>query len=479
MGIALTLAFLHELFTFYNTSIKLKIPANLAFSGGIDERAKIVSIGNEGYIKSKVRCVFFSAINSIILHRNDEETAKSELKKLQENYPERKIRIIGIEEFDDLINRRDLVDIKRQNTLVRTGKFIRKQKIALIVLIISLLGLLYANIDFDNNPAYLTNFKNIVYVHNKNGRILWTKKIYEDIDKPYINKDNMGLYEKIININGDNDNEVLLSDYVIKKSSSIYDIFVACFNYSGKLLWKYKFDDAVITEKDIHTRTYNSLIVDTLTENGKPQIVLVSRNDPLYPSAIYKLDAVTGERLQGTFWHAGQISGAALGDFDDNGKKEIVATAVSNCFEHCVLFSIDIDNLEGQGPADNTYSFIGIPSAKLNKYILLPKTDLTDYYKMRFNTLQRYILLYDERDKNFSFSSSEGDPSKFDAGISYKVNNKLTDINIFIGDSFQVIRDSLVAKGLLNKPYSNTKEYLYILKKQIKYWDGKEFKRMY
>ena len=30
-----------------------------------------------------------------------------------------------------------------------------------------------------------------------------------------------------------------------------------------------------------------------------------------------------------------------------SGKKEIVATAISNCYERCVLFSIDVDSIGG------------------------------------------------------------------------------------------------------------------------------------
>ena len=479
LGIALTLAFLQELFSFYNTPIKLKIISGSAFTGGINEKGELVPIGNAKYIQSKIKCSFFSTIEMLVLHKSDEETARNELDKYLEKYPDRKLKIIGIEDFDDLLNRRDLVDVKKQNLIIRTGRFVRKQKVALIILLISLLGLLYLNIDFDNNPAYMTNSPNTVYVHNKNGRVLWQKKIHNFIDNQYNDKGYMALYEKIVNINNDDNNEVILSDYDLSKSGNERNSFVMCFNYSGKLIWKYKFADSVKTIREIHNASYVSQIIDTLSENGRQEIILYARNDPLYPSAIYKLDAKTGKRLPGTFWHAGHICAVTLGDFDDNGKKEIVATAISNCYERCVIFSIDVDKIEGQGPSDKDYTFLGFQRARLNKYILLPKSDLTDFYGVRFNTTPRTRLFYDQSIHYFNFSLMEGNPSKFDAGITYSVNDSLSSVNISIGDQFQVMRDSLVAKGLLHKPYSNTKEYVNILKKQIKYWDGKEFKRMY
>ena len=47
LGVALVLAFLQELFIFYNTPINLKVPSDLAFTGGLDENAKVISVTNK------------------------------------------------------------------------------------------------------------------------------------------------------------------------------------------------------------------------------------------------------------------------------------------------------------------------------------------------------------------------------------------------------------------------------------------------
>ncbi len=43
------------------------------------------------------------------------------------------------------------------------------------------------------------------------------------------------------------------------------------------------------------------------------------------------------------------------------------------------------------------------------------------------------------------------------------------------GDDFQKKRDSLVVKGILNPPLTNTTEYFDSLKKQLRYWNGAKF----
>ncbi len=60
-------------------------------------------------------------------------------------------------------------------------------------------------------------------------------------------------------------------------------------------------------------------------------------------------------------------------------------------------------------------------------------------------------------------------------GLSYQMSYNMKDFNIVIGNEFRVKRDSLVIKGKLKPPLTDTDEYCNILKSKIKYWNGKEF----
>ena len=153
--------------------------------------------------------------------------------------------------------------------------------------------------DFNTNPDYLTNVNRIVCVHNNRGRILWQKRIFQSTRSKAFNRQSRQLYERVININNDNYNEVLLAAYSLHEGARNFANYVACFDHKGSLMWKYSFQDSVATSRDQHTIVYESAIIDTLTENGRLNVLLYAKNDPNYPSAIYRLDAETGKRLPG------------------------------------------------------------------------------------------------------------------------------------------------------------------------------------
>ena len=59
-----------------------------------------------------------------------------------------------------------------------------------------------------------------------------------------------------------------------------------------------------------------------------------------------------------------------------------------------------------------------------------------------------------------------------------KIDYNLKDLDIVISNQFRVLRDSLVAQGKLNKPYTDTEDYKNIIKSNLLYWkDGNWVKR--
>ncbi len=57
--------------------------------------------------------------------------------------------------------------------------------------------------------------------------------------------------------------------------------------------------------------------------------------------------------------------------------------------------------------------------------------------------------------------------------MDYQLKSNLKDFNIYVSSSFRVVRDSLVAKGFLKEPYTDTREYIELQESKILYWkDG-------
>ncbi len=128
---------------------------------------------------------------------------------------------------------------------------------------------------------------------------------------------------------------------------------IACLNKNGELIWEYLFKDSISTFEFTHSRNFLNNIIDTLTFKEEKTVLLFAHNTPLYADAFYKLNLRTGKRIDSTntLWHAGGICSALTGDFDEDGKTELVAVAIHNGYERAVLFSINLDKLYGQSPA--------------------------------------------------------------------------------------------------------------------------------
>src|SRR5690606_1041476 len=107
---------------FYNSPVLLKTPDSTTYTGGMGDTGRIAPV-SENIIKVKTEAIFFSGIQTFAVPREDDFFAQQMLEELNKNYPARKLKITAIEDFDDLLSRRNLVEIKKINPVVRGGKF--------------------------------------------------------------------------------------------------------------------------------------------------------------------------------------------------------------------------------------------------------------------------------------------------------------------------------------------------------------------
>ncbi|MDP3830275.1 MAG: hypothetical protein Q8Q47_03330, partial [Ignavibacteriaceae bacterium] len=78
---------------------------------------------------------------------------------------------------------------------------------------------------------------------------------------------------------------------------------------------------------------------------------------------------------------------------------------------------------------------------------------------------------FSKDDNNLKFKFSSSIPNSSDqSAVGYEINYDLKNINIVIGSTFRVQRDTLVAHGNLNQPYTDTEGYKNIIKSKILYW---------
>lgn len=466
LGSALTFAFIEAILKHYNASVIIKTKGIVALSGGIDRDNNIISIGYE-FIGKKVETVFYSDAKLFCVPKADEVFAEEKLKLLNKQYPKRNLKIVGIEDLEDLLNRRNIVEIKKYNWFERTFRFIiSKWQSFLIASIFSVILLFIFAIDFDDNPIMFEQDGKLLNVQNKNGKVLWTARLNFD---PNSGIDDRGRHsKKIVDINGDGINEVILAEE--ESDFRNYDIGrVVCFDKDKNLIWEYYFRDTVSTFRE-WTNNYYISIIDTSTLNGTKVLFLMARNVPNFANAIFKLELSTGKRFDSssTLWNAGGITDAMIGDFNEDDKKEMIVAGLNNGFERAVLFSVDLDKIIGQTPAPERYIFNNIPKAELNRYVLLPHTDYGRIF-YRSNLVPRNGIYYTANSKEIVVQTQEGTdkPILFYYGFDTELNFLWVDC----ADNAQQLRDSLVIQGILNPPLTNTEEYFKILEDGIEYLD--------
>ncbi len=181
------------------------------------------------------------------------------------------------------------------------------------------------------------------------------------------------------------------------------------------------------------------------------------------------------EKIGNVLWHPGSITGAILIDWNNDGKKEIIAGGPSNGKNRSYLFSINHDKLNGTFPTSENYMFLNMKLSDMNKYLLFPKTDYAELFFPKYNAPTEAPTIMEEN--VISIGIGEGSASAIDADFGYQVrlDRNLDPINCVVGDGPAIIRDRLVKQGKLNPPYTDSKEFLDLIMKNIEYWDGQKF----
>lgn len=468
LGMSITIGFIQELFRFYNTSLSLNLKRNVTFTGGMCTESNVIPLGKE-IIELKVETVFYSYFDFFAIPEADYISAKEKLISLKKVYPNRNLKLIPIEDFDDLINHRQIISIDKAKLADRTKKIVKAHSLSLIlisILIVVLAGI--ALYTMDNNPYEFQIVGKSLNVLNKSGKILWSKPIGLE---PKIRINEGKYFQRIYDIDGDGRNEVIIAHEFLKERDAENNGRIACFDHTGKLIWKYKFADTISTIRESYSDIYVSRIVDIAEYNGNTVLFCNARH-LYFPSAIYPLDIKTGKRLDGILWSQGHFYAGNIGDYNNDNELELFIGGINNGLESAFACIINLSDLNGQTPTTKNYLFENIPLANFKKYFVFPKTDLCIYGGRRFNGTE--LTKFYKSTNTYDVGVNE----KFNdlgVGAYYVFNYNLDSVHLRIGDSQQFVRDSLIVKGFLKPPFTTDPEYEKILVSKINEWDGKKF----
>lgn len=472
LGIALTLSFLERLLKIYNPVYIINIKEQSAFTGGVTETGEVLCTSEE-IIKRKVAAIFFSETTTFVFPKREETYAYFALIQLKKSYPNRKLKLIPIEDINDVINRRDVVDIKKQKLVVRSGKFVKKNWISAVATV--LLAILFANffvMDFDDNPYLFSSDGQFLFFKNKNGKVL-IRKYYPVAESERNNQIVLGTFIKILDVNNDGRNEILLrNNRSILSFNGKYG--ATCYDSKGVPVWTHSFNDQVTSQRENLNREYEISFLDTITIEDNKNLIVRTSNTQSFSSAIYRIDLRTGNRIPGTLWTSGFTVDGMIKDINNDGKKDILALGYDNGYEDAVLFGFEIDSLTKTRMTSEEYLIRNYPIGNMIIYIRIPKADFDINNGHRMPALMTGSLKYNYLKKFYSFSIASPD-IKGHSNISYYFDENFKIRDVDIGSDFRVQRDSLVAHGRLDPPFTDTEEYKKIIIDKILYWNNNKW----
>lgn len=476
LGLVLTIGFIEQLSNLYNLPYITYVKSNVASTGEIDKNGDLISVGENNIVR-KVESAFYSNIDTLVIPKTDETPATTKLKELNEKFPKRVLNIIPVENLSDLLNRRNLVEIRKQSPVVRTAKNIRRNWIAVSLSLIILLIITFIWIrDLDDNPYTFEPAASEIIIKNKSNRTIW------NISNPVLTTIENGSRAmesviRILDINNDGVNEVLYSFNQTNKYSdeSISDGLVLL-NYKGEIIWRRSFRKNLTSKREIIAPPFGTFIFDTLKINNELCILCGSNNVNSYASAVYILNLKRNEVVSDTLWNSGHIMDVRVVDLNSDKKKELLVLACNNGVQKQSLFHLEINELKGQAPTTDEYKLINIKEAHLLHCFVFPNTDFSKYMQQRYSSTRYRCLEFDYESKDIRLYTLEAG-SENKGIVIYNWHYENNDFDLAIGSDLRLMRDTLVTHGKLPLPYTDTKEYRELLRSQILYWNGKKFVR--
>lgn len=469
LGIALAIGLIRELMNYFELRDDLNFEHCIVSTGSVSNKGEIAEMTKE-IICTKLKAVFFSKFSIFIIPISNESDTINCYTRLKEKYPNRNLEIVGVRNISDIINRRNLIEIKKINVFSWGTRKVLNNKIAVLSLIFSVFLLLTIYFwKMDDNPVK-TEFKdNHINVLNKYGEVLWRTKFnlsdnINNLVPTYITQKT-----RIIDVNSDGLNEVLISN---SNSGRLLSLF----NYKGEVIWSFDHEDTIRTSNNTMKGLFNVQgIIDTLHSNNRIELLIFIQHYSYFPSGILKLDLETGKQISDILWHPGSITSSILIDWNQDGLKEIIAGGPSNGMKKAYLFSIDHNKLSGTFPTSVNYYFKDLKLAKFNHYLLFPMTDYGKHYFPIYNAVIGNPAIINNNLLSFNIKEGRANLHEESFGYGVRVNKNFDIENIIIGDKVVVKRDSLVNAGTLKHPYTDTPEFLDSISKKIEYWNGSEF----
>ncbi len=337
---------------YYRTNY-FHLAGQTALTGAIQPGGNILPVDANG-LKSKLKSVFFSPINRVIVPAENQIEAARFVAKLKNDYPNRHLTIEGIDHLLQAVQNRNLTKIDHISTAKKTVGWIKRlprhylhSAATALFFIIMMLFILIFRSPHTGQPANFELVNGQLRIFDENSRFLWSYDLKAQF-KTVVYENERFQPVVIRDIDFDQKTDVLFGVYDDK--NALVSGRVWRFDHRGNVVWKRKMGKAVTFGGELfqdHFRVSNIFVRD-LDRNGENEIIQFAYNYPDFPQVCQVTD-INGNLLK-EYWHAGHANIIAFKDINGDGSDEILMGGQNNEYHDAVLAVLDFHHLSGCSP---------------------------------------------------------------------------------------------------------------------------------
>jgi hypothetical protein len=443
-----------------------RISSAVGFTGGVDGSGALLPVNKETLVY-KLKRAFCSHLKQVVVPEDSLAEATACLQKLSEEYPRRRLRLVGFRRLNEVVDSRDVLPSQRLGMggylvrkVYRHSKGAKVQVPLLLVVAYALLCLVYpkAWIGFDWSPANLELTQNGFVVTNSSGHLLWEKdNICTDITHSQASQRWV-----LANLDDDPQKEVLFLPEGNPAYHCELNAHLLIYDHNGGLLSDRKC--AVPGEypgDDSDSMHYFSLDIRVLDLDHRR--VIKTEVGASYPARGHNKFWSLDGKLLGWYVQAGfGGSSERCAALDDRSR--YLRLHVNNRLKGAGFYALYPESAYGVSPPyeDAGYDLSWVKRGNQICYISLPRSDVGLALGTVYDAVSRLRL---ESGRIRADVTPGPDCNQV---LTYLINDEFRVYDVLASDSFVKTWDSLSTAGAL----SNTDRLLHLtdLLSRVAYW---------
>lgn len=450
----------------------------VAITGDISENGKVIPVDNRT-LSMKVQACFYSWVDVMVVPQTQLPIAMKENAKLQQQYPNRKLVILGVDDLSGLFFDRRISEEIRIGHIRQAGRILWKRKVEITTLFVLLLmaGIIVALIEkpIDRNPVIVQYLGNEMIIKNKEGQALWKMSGWDHAAGWQGSHSPLKL-TVFYDVNGDGINDMINSKQSYANKNGEYNSLVCYDGVTHKVLWRLK-EKAKLHypyKSFIGNDSYisNGMLLDTMSA-GPASLYMIEIHRKYFPGILLRIDPKTG-KVEDTFVNAGHLNAMGLADVNHNGKYEVVVTGVNNAYDQAFVAVLPHSHFHTQSPTTKIYKLQHYPLQPDIGYIRIPMTYLGKALsnlvtfnvgvKIEFHEKGLWLRVNDTRPAIDNLLMRN-------AQVLYQFNKTMHIADIGTNDAYDLLARQQIVKGKLK--HTPPSDYFVHFKDSLLYWNGK------